>query len=224
MIKSISTLPEFVTALKEYDDVSSSQAIFRGVKSSEYKLLPRLGRLQSFTNPKMDETDERVMLDLFKKQAAPYLDERPDNDWEWMAIAQHHGIPTRLLDWTRNPLIAAFFALEEEFDGDSAIHVFKGKLPAHNPVSDKPFAFKNVMTVLPPVITRTITAQSSLYTIHPNPHEPFESEHLDKLVVPKKSRIDFKKDLYKVGIHKASVYPGLTGLASHIRWLRTDEY
>lgn len=73
------------------------------------------------------------MLDLFKKQAVPYLDQRPDNDWDWMAIAQINGGPTRLLDWTRSPLVAAFFALEEEFEGDSAIHVSRGKLSAHNP-------------------------------------------------------------------------------------------
>lgn len=57
MIKNITNLPEFVGMLKEYDDISSSQAIFRGEKSAEYKLLPRHGRLQILNNPRMDETD-----------------------------------------------------------------------------------------------------------------------------------------------------------------------
>lgn len=224
MIKTISSLSEFISILKEFDNEASNHAIYRGVVSAEHKLVPRLGRLKSFTGPKMDDTDERTMLDLFKRQAVPFLDTRPGNDWEWMAIAQHHGIPTRLLDWTRNPLVAAFFALEHPTDGDSAIHVLKAKLPAHNPLVDKSFAFKAVMTVLPPETSPTIVAQAILYTAHPNPFEPLESEHLDNLVIPNGSRVEFKRDLYKLGIHKASIYPGLGGLASHIRWLRTDEF
>lgn len=51
------------------------------------------------------------MLDDFKRQAIRFLNIIPKNDFEWMFIAQHHGIPTRLLDWSLNPLVALFFAL-----------------------------------------------------------------------------------------------------------------
>ena len=51
----------------------------------------------------------------------------PRNDWEWLALAQHYGLPTRLLDWSRNPLVAAFFAVKEESETDSAIYILESK-------------------------------------------------------------------------------------------------
>ncbi len=94
-----------------------SRCAYRGLSDAEYKLETTLIRLQG---PYWEL--ERHALRNFRKYAHRDVVER-DSVWHWLSVAQHYGLPTRLLDWTYSPLIAAHFATAniEKFDIDGAI-------------------------------------------------------------------------------------------------------
>ena len=94
-----------------------SQNAFRGVTKAEFKLSTSLIRLGGPLHPDHGPNLEMSILRSFKKYA--YTDSiREYNDWYWLSLAQHHGMPTRLLDWTVSPLVALHFATYDFEAGD----------------------------------------------------------------------------------------------------------
>ena len=197
--------------------------IYRGVPRQSYKLIPDIGRYKKFDASNIEDA-EKTILRLFKEQALPYLDFRPQSEWEWLAIARHYGLPTRLLDWSRNPLVAAYFAVEEESDEDSAIYAYESNTYIRTEKIKDPFDRETTGKFVPTHVTRRITAQVGVFTIHPKPKEPFESSEIRRLVIKNAFRRTLKKILNRYGIHRASLFPDLDGLAKHIKWLRTDVF
>ncbi|MCW5664628.1 MAG: FRG domain-containing protein [Piscinibacter sp.] len=219
----IRTFNDIYDVVQGYGDSAMTTVVYRGVRRTDFTLLPKIGRLQGFECATLDVRAERFILTLFKQQALPHLGFVPTSDWEWLAVGQHHGLPTRLLDWSRNPLVACYFAVEEDCSGDSVVYALRDRTSI-DIANTNPFEISGVGRVIPTHITPRITAQAGLFTVHGDPCTPFETESLDRLIIPNRIRRELKKVLYKFGIHRASLFPGLDGLSRHIQWLRTNEH
>jgi hypothetical protein len=91
-----------------------SSLVFRGLARSGYSNRSSLARL----GPGFPEL-ERHLIRNFRKYAHR---ERPGSTiWDWLSLAQHHGLPTRLIDWTFSPLVAAHFATASSADEDGVV-------------------------------------------------------------------------------------------------------
>jgi hypothetical protein len=218
--KFIESFTDLHKAVESYGD---KVIVYRGVTDLNHELIPEVGRHKRKASD-IDEKEEKTILRLFKEQALPFLTFRPETDWEWLSIARHHGLPTRLLDWTRNPLIGAYFAVEKEHADDSLIYAYHSPTFFRTDEYSSPFDRKEVGKFIPLHVTRRITAQAGLFTIHPKPTEALKSPEVDRLIIRRDFRKELKRVLFKYGIHRASLFPDLDGLANHIKWLRTDVY
>jgi len=205
------------------DDYDARTVIYRGMKSVDYPLIPKVGRLNPPESIGSREKNEHEILRLFKERAFQYLDFTPASDWDWLAIGQQYGLPTRLLDWTDNPLVACFFAVEGSSEDDSVIYAYRNKSYISVDQHPDPFKYSEVGKFIPRHLTQRITTQGGLFTVHPNPYERFESADMDKIVIANAIRPNLKKTLNKYGVNRFALFPGLDGLAAHIEWLQSKQ-
>jgi hypothetical protein len=217
----IASFEEFHNQLARYREERA--VVYRGMESVDYQLIPSVGRM-TFWPGQPPEKEERLLLNMFKQRSVPFLEFEPRDEWDWLTLAQHHGLPTRLLDWTWNPLVALYFAVEDDYyTGDSVVYVARDIPMVKINETPNPFAIDNVHYYIPRHVTRRLTAQSGLFTVHPVPTEAFRNpDRIDRLVVLQNARREIRRTLFQYGIHRESLFPDLDGLASHIKWMRED--
>ncbi|WP_132055936.1 FRG domain-containing protein [Pseudocnuella soli] len=241
-------------AYKEFVDALSGNWAFRGQGNACWQLNNAVERTDFIRLHRQIEAD---FLAEFQRGARNYLsrDEIPSHTIEWLALMQHHGAPTRLLDFSWSPYIAAFFAFElchlaggshiavwavnmaflktksvallAQLFGDS---VTKTKNGINEQLFDEIF-FQNKSSIVFPVepfrMNRRYSLQQSVFVSTGNSYEPFMKqleflgEDLGRAVVrievPVGEQKAVLRDLQRMNLNRASLFPDLDGYAASLR-------
>lgn len=196
--------------------------LFRGQADASWDLLPKAGRKEFF----LPENRDLGRFWSWARQAVAYSS-LPSSDLEQLAIAQHHGLATRLLDWTMNPLVACFFACSECVEKDGAVYMYETPDKVVSEEHNIDVLRKNVgvFGYFPKSISPRVLNQKGLFTVHCEASQKIEVKesrlgngepNLLVLTIPAKLKEDIVKHLEDYGIDKSVLFPDLDGLSAHI--------
>lgn len=224
--------------------------LFRGQTDAEWQLTPKLLRtLPPGTGAARALELEHLALELFKSQAHLYYDAESlptsgigESRFEqWWSLMQHHGAPTRLLDWTASPYVAAYFAVESNFDRPGAVfivHPVSATAPLREQYGEtmlipddewiKEDAPDVIMFTAPKRKTQRLAVQQGNSSLSPNvlcDHDRvvtaacFAATQSDpnkvwmrKWIVPADLKPDFLRHLRTMNVTANALFPGLDGL------------
>lgn len=105
------SLPEYLAVVERLQKRASHPLWYRGCGSASHTLLSSLYRHRQARTPEDFADLERRLMTRFRQRSIPYHNRSLADDWDALFFMQHYGVPTRLLDWTENPLIALHFAV-----------------------------------------------------------------------------------------------------------------
>ena len=223
---------DFGDYLAEVEKIKSPNVnLFRG-QSSNKPLLPSIARSSPQKDTKLLE--KKMLLELKRRTQILQTHELSDI-WNWIVFAQHHGMKTRLLDWTSNPLAALWFACKDNMqrNTDSFVYVFASKKEnlIKNTFKSSPFDDGKTRILRAPQNNERIIAQSGWFTVHRYSKKREKFIGLD-------SNIDYRNNitqlrikgdkrnimmaLDKFGVSYKSMYPDFEGICKYINWIETN--
>lgn len=213
---------------------SGNRFVFRGVSDARYLLVPGVGRTPH--PPRLAKYKtlgasartavEREALEMFASRCVAFLDQRPTHLLECMFHAQHHGLPTRLLDWTFSPLVALYFVVTDtSTEVDGAVHVYLprqdevlAEAAERSAVENDPLGIQRDYLVVPPYVNRRLAAQQGCFTLHADPMAPLQRSYLYPVRIPASAKLSLWRQLDHMGIGPGAMFPDLDGLARSVKY------
>jgi hypothetical protein len=233
----VGTVKDYLAVIKEHqlqtlNAGGGQDIVFRG-QPGDFPLIPKLCRLQ----PKGDLLQVEVNLLNEFKRSNPLLIEPQAamDDWDYLTLGQHFGLPTRLLDWSNNALTALWFAVssftEDVRPANSFAMVWMLAASEHDFVTNlseiHPFNVPATSIFRPRLIKQRINNQSGVFSIlssedikkqrfmHQN---DAYKEKLVRVKIPAHEIADLRSDLNTLGVNAFSIFPELEGLCAHLQW------
>lgn len=218
---------------------------FRGQADVNWPLLPSIARGGRESISNFHDLEKQVM-EHFKALSLPYIAEPPGHDLDWLVMAQHYGLSTRLTDWTDNPLVALYFCVESEPGKDGKVFFTRAvetdyrKLSFSEMIETSRFMINSGKDPIkydsgfldykvernsqiyfrPHSKNARYSNQGSVLCWNANPfYDPSLSQGspVYQMVVRKELKSELLKYLYTLGITEAHIYPGLEGVARYIK-------
>jgi hypothetical protein len=218
---------------------------FRGERDERWPLYSSLSRyLRDFgVDRRAWAEQESRILRIFKRKAHQFLDKPPDSDddFQWLALMQHYGAPTRLIDFSWSPYVAAFFALERTLaDGVvwamNPARIHTGHSPERTRMDPRlrgnfrRYFLKGRYRIIwmnePQTMNSRLIAQSGTFAVPGVLDLPVEEilgdrnqeNILAKIVLANPVREVGMRELYRMNITHATLFPDLEGLAQSLAY------